>query len=276
MNTAITPAQVDFYQENGYVIIEDFLNSAELELWREAVATAVDERNGQKIPGRAGKTGEDDGINKDSEYLAKVFDQLINLWQTNEKVKELMFNPAIGEMAATLAQVDGIRIWHDQALFKKPWANPTSWHLDTPFWSFSDRRALSIWVALDDATFENGCLFFIPGSHKETSFENPGIGRNMDSIFNFYPSFKASPSVAAPMKAGSCSFHNGLTIHGAHANMTPGSRRAMTCAYMPDGNTFNGIQNILSDEAIKSLKIGDLLNNDEQNPLIYSTAIHGS
>ena len=276
MNTAITPAQVDFYQENGYVIIEDFLNSAELELWREAVATAVDERNGQKIPGRAGKTGEDDGINKDSEYLAKVFDQLINLWQTNEKVKELMFNPAIGEMAATLAQVDGIRIWHDQALFKKPWANPTSWHLDTPFWSFSDHRALSIWVALDDATFENGCLFFIPGSHKETSFENPGIGRNMDSIFNFYPSFKTMPSVAAPMKAGSCSFHNGLTIHGAHANMTPGSRRAMTCAYMPDGNTFNGIQNILSDEAIKSLKVGDLLNNDEQNPLIYSTTTHSS
>ncbi|WP_295791689.1 phytanoyl-CoA dioxygenase family protein [Mucilaginibacter sp.] len=276
MNTTITPAQVDFYQENGYVIIEDFLNSAELKLWREAVATAVDERNGQKIPGRAGKIGEDDGINKDSEYLAKVFDQLINLWQTNEKVKELMFNPAIGEMAATLAQVDGIRIWHDQALFKKPWANPTSWHLDTPFWSFSDRKALSIWVALDDATFENGCLFFIPGSHKETSFENPGIGRNMDSIFNFYPSFKTSPSVAAPMKAGSCSFHNGLTIHGAHANMTPGSRRAMTCAYMPDGNTFNGIQNILSDEAIEKLKVGDLLNNDEQNPLIYSTATHRS
>jgi len=276
MNTAITPAQVDFYQENGYLIIEDFLNSAELELWRDAVSIAVDERNGQKIPGRAGKTGDDDGINKDSEYLAKVFDQLINLWQTNEKVKDLMFNPAIGEMAAKLSRVDAIRIWHDQALFKKPWANPTSWHLDTPFWSFSDRRALSIWVALDDATFENGCLFFIPGSHKETGFDNPGIGRNMESIFNFYPSFKTSPSVAAPMKAGSCSFHNGLTIHGAHANMTPGWRRAMTCAYMPDGNTFNGIQNILSDEAIKSLKVGDLLNNDGQNPLIYSTATHGS
>jgi len=270
MNTAITPSQVDFYQKNGYLIIEDFLNSAELELWRDAVTTAVNERNGQKIPGKAGKTGEDDGINKDSEYLAKVFDQLINLWQTNEKVKELMFNPAIGEMAAKLAQVDSIRIWHDQALFKKPWGNPTSWHLDTPFWSFSDRRALSIWVALDDATLENGCLFFIPGSHKTTGFENPGLGRNMDAIFTFYPSFITSPSVAAPMKAGSCSFHNGLTIHGAHANMTPGSRRAMTCAYMPDGNTFNGIQNILSDEEIKRLKIGDLLDNDEQTPLIYS------
>ena len=72
------------------------------------------------------------------------------------------------------------------------------------------------------------------------------------------------------MKAGSCSFHNGLTIHGAHANMTSGYRRAMTCAYMPDGNIYNGIQNILSDEQVAKLQIGDPLNDDIQNPLIYS------
>jgi len=75
------------------------------------------------------------------------------------------------------------------------------------------------------------------------------------------------------MKAGSCSFHNGLTIHGAHANMTPGSRRAMTCAYMPDGNTFNGIQNILSDAQVEALKVGDLLNDEQQTPLIYNKSI---
>jgi phytanoyl-CoA hydroxylase len=270
MNTVIMQSQVDFYQSNGYIVIEDFLNADELKTWREAVKTAVQERNGQKIPGKAGAIGEDDGINKEADYFSKVFDQLINLWQTNEKVKELMFDPKIGKMAATLSGVGGIRIWHDQALFKRPWANPTSWHLDTPFWSFTDRRALSIWVALDDATLENGCLFFIPGSHKETSFENPGIGKNMDSVFDFYPAFKTSRSVAAPMKAGSCSFHNGLTIHGAHANMTPGSRRAMTCAYMPDGNVYNGIPNVLPQSYLETLKIGDVLNNEAQNPLIYT------
>ncbi|MHA4895619.1 phytanoyl-CoA dioxygenase family protein [Pedobacter sp. PWIIR3] len=272
MNTTITTAQVEFYQENGYLVIEDFLNTRELEYWRTAVSEAITERKGQKIPGRAGKIGDDDGINEDAEYHSKVFDQLINLWQTNDKVKEIMLDARIGEMAATLAKVDGIRIWHDQALFKKPWANPTSWHLDTPFWSFSDRKALSIWVALDDATLENGCLFFIPGSHKGTGFENPGIGKNMDSIFTYYPAFIKSNTIAAPMKAGSCSFHNGLTIHGAHANMTPGSRRAMTCAYMPDGNTYNGIQNVLPDEEVFRLEIGDLLKNESHNPLIFTKA----
>jgi ectoine hydroxylase-related dioxygenase (phytanoyl-CoA dioxygenase family) len=71
------------------------------------------------------------------------------------------------------------------------------------------------------------------------------------------------------MKACSCSFHNGLIAHGAGANMTPGIRRAMTCAYMPDGSTFNGQRNILREEQIARLAVGDVLDDDEQVPLIY-------
>jgi len=269
MKNELSQEQVRYYQENGFVVIEDFLSPEELEEWRAAVIEAIAERNGIKIPGQDIKVGMDDGINEDAEYFSKVFDQLLNLWQTNDRVKKMMTDVRIGKMAAELAGVDGIRIWHDQALFKKPWANPTSWHLDTPFWSFSSRQALSIWVALDDATLENGCLYFIPGSFKETTFENKGIGKNMDGIFDVYPQFKTVNSVAAKMKAGSCSFHNGLTIHGAGANMTCGHRRAMTCAYMPDGSVFNGQANILPGTYLETLAVGDLLNNDAQNPLIY-------
>ncbi len=269
MNCQVNESQVEFYQKNGFLVIEDFLPADELERWKAAVMNAVQQRNGQKMPGKDLKTGEADGINEDSEYYGKVFDQLLNLWQTDDEVKKLMFDERIGKMAAQLAGVDGIRIWHDQALFKRSWANPTSWHLDTPFWSFSDRNAISIWIALDDATLENGCLFFLPGSHRQTTFENKGIGINMDGIFQVYPQLIKTQSVAAPMKAGSCSFHNGLTIHGANANMTSGTRRAVTCAYMPDCNTFNGTANILPGDYLKTLSVGDLLNNDDQNPLIY-------
>lgn len=269
MKTELVPQQIISYRENGFIVIEDFLSPSELQHWRHTVMNAVKKRAGQKMPDKEFKTGEDDGINEDAEYFGKVFDQLLNLWQTDEGVKELMCDERIGSMAANLAGVDGIRIWHDQALFKRPWANPTSWHLDTPFWSFSDRRALSIWIALDDATLENGCLFFIPGSYLKTTFENKGIGKNMDAIFQVYPQYVNAKTVAAPMKAGSCSFHNGLTIHGANANMSPGFRRAMTCAYMPDGNVFNGEPNILPESYLQSLKTGDLLNNEKQNPLIF-------
>ena len=187
MKTELTQQQIQSYQQDGYLLIEDFLDQEELAFWRLAVTEAIEQRNGQKMPGSDVKVGEDDGINEDSEYYSKVFDQMLNLWQTNDKVKQLMVNEELGEMVAQLADWDGTRIWHDQVLIKRPWANPTSWHLDTPFWSFSDRRALSIWVALDDATYQNGCLYFIPGSNSETTFENPGIGKNMDAVFEFYP-----------------------------------------------------------------------------------------
>ena len=91
----------------------------------------------------------------------------------------------------------------------------------------------------------------------------------MNGIFEVYPELAQINPAPAPLKAGSCSIHNGLTIHGAGPNMTNGYRRAMTCAYMPDGNVFNGQANILPPDYLATLKVGDLLNDDEQNPLIY-------
>ena len=271
MNHQISRQQIERYREDGFVVVENLLSPAELTQWRAAVEEAVAARNGIKIPGTATRTGGDDGINEgDTEYFGNVFDQLINLWQTNDRVRGLMLNEALGEMACKLSGADGIRIWHDQALIKRPWANPTTLHLDAPFWSFSSPDSLSIWVALDDATFQNGCLYFMPGTHKLTDYRNIGITPNMNAIFKVYPQLASTAPVAVPMRAGSASFHNGLCIHGAGPNMTPRSRRAMTCAYMPEGCTFNGQKNILPEQYLATLKVGDLLNNERQNPLIYS------
>ena len=262
MNTRLSQTQINTYRENGFVVIDKFLTSAELETWRAAVDEAVAERGRERIPGHVDKS-------KDDDYYNNVFVQRVNLWQTNAKMRKLMLDARLGKMAATLAGVDGMRIWHDQALIKRPWANPTAWHLDNPYWSFSSQQAISIWVALDDATYENGCLYFLPGTHNSATFDNVGIGHNLRDLFKVYPQWLETDSIAAPMKAGSCSFHNGLVAHGAGANMTPGQRRAMTCAYMPDGAAFNGKRNILSEEQVARLQVGDLLEDDSQVPLIY-------
>jgi phytanoyl-CoA hydroxylase len=262
MNTTLTPSQIQTYRDNGFLVLHDFLSSEELQEWRAAVDEAVGARGDLRIPGF-------DPVQR-NDYYASVFKQRVNLWQTNERIKQLLLDERLGKLAAELEGVDGMRIWHDQALIKLPWANPTSWHLDNPYWSFSSRHSTSIWVALDDATLENGCLFFLPGTHQTARFEAPSIGMDMGELFKVYPEWRTVRAVAAPMKAGACSFHNGLTAHAAHANMTPGLRRAMTCGYMPDGSTFNGKQNILRKEQVARLKVGDLLNDDHQNPLLYS------
>lgn len=262
MNTTLTQAQIEAYREHGFVVHDTFLTPEEVEEWRTIIDEAVTGRGRERIPG-FGQEADNDG------YYNNVFVQRVNLWQTNAGVRKLMLDRRLGEMAATLAGVTGIRIWHDQALIKQPWANPTGWHLDNPYWSFHSHDAITIWVALDDVTIENGCMWFIPGSHKTATFDNVGIGPNIGDLFKVYPAWGKQKAVPVTMKAGSCSFHNGLVAHGAGANMTPGWRRAMTCAYMPDGSTFNGKPNILRKEQLATLQIGDLLEDDEQTPLIY-------
>ncbi|MCX6048682.1 MAG: phytanoyl-CoA dioxygenase family protein [Chloroflexi bacterium] len=262
MNTEVTQEQVSFYRENGFIVLEDFLTPAEVETWRAALDDAIKKRGRQRILAREEQMDDD-------AYYNKVFVQRVNLWQDNEKIRDLIVDHRLGKLAATLAGVDGMRLWHDQALIKQPWANPTGWHLDNPFWSWSSRDAISLWVALDDVTMQNGCLYFLPSTQKTARFDNASIGHNIGDIFKIYPEWAKIEAVPALMKAGSCSFHNGLIAHGAGPNMTPGWRRAMTCGFMPDGSTFNGQQNILSKEQLAKLKVGDLLEDDKQNPLLY-------
>ena len=269
MKNELSKEQLKSYRKDGFIIIEDFLNPSELKNWKSKIDTALEERKGQKFSHSKLVTGEDDGINDSADYFGKVFDQIINLWQTNDDVKELILDKRIGKMATDLAEVDGIRVWHDQSLVKQPWANATAWHLDTPFWSFSHREALSIWIALEDVTIQNGCLYFMPGSNHDTKFDKPGIAASMGDIFDKYSKYKNVEPVASVIKAGSCSFHNGLNIHAAGPNMTNGTRRAMTCAFMPDGSTFNGNKNVLPQEYFETLKVGDVLDNDTHNPMVY-------
>ncbi len=261
MKYKITQAQKDFYRRNGYIIIEDFLDDQELETWRQVTDDAVR----QRLIERNGMTNQD---NPD-QYYAQVFVQCVRLADTHEGMAKLMLDERLGEAAGELAGVDGIRIWHDQALIKQPYGNPTAWHLDNPYWSFHSRDAISIWVALDRATLANGCLWYLPGTHLTARFDNVGIGENIADLFRVYPEWRNIEAVPAPAPAGSAVFHNGLTAHGAGANMTPRPRRAMTCAYMPDGCVFNGQRNVLREDYFNALKIGDVLDDPRQVPLIW-------
>jgi ectoine hydroxylase-related dioxygenase (phytanoyl-CoA dioxygenase family) len=265
MKTTLNDTQIKHYQNDGFIHVPGFLDPAEVAELKAAVIETARSMGKKKVAGQDNDWEDDEG------YYSKVFTQRLNLWKLNDTIKRYMLSPELGKMAARLAGVDGIRVWHDQALIKEPFANPTSWHLDNPYWSFSSRESISIWIALEDATPYNGCMCFIPGTHKLATFDNAGIGQNMADLFKIYPKMAEIDPVPVPMKAGDCSFHNGLVAHGAGANMTRGRRIAMTCAYMPEGSTFNGQKNILPDSYFKTLTQGDLLQNEEQNPLLYRT-----
>jgi ectoine hydroxylase-related dioxygenase (phytanoyl-CoA dioxygenase family) len=261
MKSALSQQQIDTYNQDGFLVIPNFLEASKLETWRNWTQEAVDQRLASSGP----LSNQADPDN----FYAQVFIQCLKLADTHAGMRSLLLNPELGEMIATLAGADGIRIWHDQALFKPPFGNPTAWHLDVPYWSFKARNAISMWIALDDATLSNGCMYYLPGTHLKASFDNVGIGQNMAALFKVYPEWRSIEPVACPCPAGSAVFHNGLTAHGAGANMTNRPRRAMTCAYMPDGSTFNGTRNVLPEEYFNSLQPGDVLNDPVVNPLVW-------
>ncbi len=261
MRTRLTDADITFYQQNGFLVIPDFLDALELAHWQQTTQEAVDER----LETKNGYYNQQDP----DAYYAQVFTQCVKLADTHAGMREIMFDSRLGEMAAALAGVEGIRIWHDQALFKPPFGNPTAWHLDDPYWSFDSRQAISLWVALDEATMANGCMWYIPGSHHTATFDNVGIGVNQADLFKLYPLWRDIEPVGCPCPAGAAVFHNGLTAHGAGANMTNRPRRAMTCAYMPDGSVFNGKKNVLPADYLATLQVGDVLNDNVINPLVW-------
>ena len=246
---------------------EGFWGAKELETWRRLTDQAV----GDRLSSAEALTNQKK--EEDPSYYSRVFVQCLRLAETNEEMKGLIYDERIGKMATELAGVDGMRVWHDEALIKQAYGNPTGWHLDNPYWSFSSRDAISTWIALDEATFENGCTWYVPGSHKTATFDNAGIGQNIGELFDVYPAWQEIDTVAVPVPAGSSVFHNGLTAHGAGANMPRHSRRTMTCAFMPDGSTFNGAKNILPQEYVETLSVGDVLDDEAQNPLVWKRGI---
>jgi len=266
------------YEDEGFLVVEELLEPTELGEWREVVEDALARRASQRFSfapaerddlpavGTAAGRGDESA---EARYYNDVFTQRVNLWQTSEAMRDLLFQAALGTFVGEVAGVGGLRIWHDQALVKEPYANPTAYHLDVPYWSFTSAHAITIWIALDDATLENGSLYYVPSSHRAQKFDNVAIGKRIGALFDVYPEWRDVPAVSCPVPAGGALLHNGLTFHGAGANMTPGRRRAMTCAYMPEGCSFNGEPNVLPPTYLATLRVGDLLDNEAQNPLVY-------
>lgn len=264
MKTQLTNDQIHYYRENGFLIINDFLTNGELTMWQDTVDEAV-----------ALHVGKHDVYHNQSvedSYYKNVFVQCVNLWKTSEKIKELILAPELGKMAADLAGTTGVRLYHDHAMIKKPWANPTNFHVDNPYDPFYSHQAIMFWIALDDTTVQNGCLYFLPGTHKTCGFEVGGIlgDVGVGELFREYPQWAKIKPYAAEMKAGAGVFISGLIAHAAGPNMTTKPRRAFAMLFMPENAKYNGKKSALPEEVYAKLKKGDVLADDKHLPLVFS------
>jgi phytanoyl-CoA hydroxylase len=247
--------QIARYRRDGFIQLDNIVTGKELKRLRDAVVAAVESEKAPPDPARTKTPYE------------QIFIQKVNLWRRHPAVRDFVLCTRFGDVAARLSGRP-VRIWHDQALFKEPREGAkTPWHQDAVYWPHAERKdQITIWIALKDATLQNGCMSFVAETHKLGPVEYIDLG-NPKNIFHSAPQLKGKKPETCQLAAGSCTFHNGLTFHYAGPNKSQSMREAFAIIYMPDGTEFDGQKHIVTDPL--NLKEGDRLDG-EMFPLVGS------
>jgi ectoine hydroxylase-related dioxygenase (phytanoyl-CoA dioxygenase family) len=162
----------------------------------------------------------------------KAFLQLFNLWQENEEVKALVFSKRLAKIAADLMQTEGVRLYHDQALFKEGGGGITPWHADQFYWPLETDKTVTAWIPLQETPLEMGPLEFSAGSHRIVEGRDLEIGDESEIAIQQKLRVTSFKHVIEAFDLGEISFHSGWVFHRAGANVTDQMRKVMTIIYM--------------------------------------------
>lgn len=216
----ITDEQIAFYQKNRYIKLKQVFDEATLSFFNEAITERVTKMNTSTI-----------ALEERSTY-GKAFLQLFNLWIEDEVVKQLIFSKRLAKIATDLMEVNGVRIYHDQALFKEGGGGITPWHADQYYWPLETDKTVTAWIPLQATPLELGPLEFSAGSHQIVEGRDLEISDESEAIIQQKLRVTDFKHVIEPFDAGEISFHSGWVFHRAGANVTNQMRKVMTIIYM--------------------------------------------
>jgi ectoine hydroxylase-related dioxygenase (phytanoyl-CoA dioxygenase family) len=260
---ALTGEQISSYQQNGHILLRQVAAPAEMAVYRPAILEAAYRYNTETRP-----------LSERDTY-GKAFLQIMNLWERDEAVRRFVLARRFAKIAADLMGVKGVRIYHDQALFKEPYGGPTPWHQDQYYWPLDTDKFVTMWMPLSDISVEMGPMTFANGSNKLGYLGKIPISDRSQAIFEeFIAKKQLSLQTGSAMAAGDATFHSGWTLHGTPGNSTNRPREAMTIIYFADGAHITDTDNINRvadlERWFPGLKTGDLAAS-QLNPLVYTS-----
>ena len=212
--------QLDFYRRNAFIKIKKVLSPEVVSHFNKVISAKVDELNTQ--------TKE----LKDRDTYGKAFLQIFNLWTQDAQIKELMFSKRLAQLAADLMEVDGVRMYHDQALFKEGGGGITPWHADQYYWPLSTDKVITVWIPLQAVPSEMGPLEFAAGSQNILTGRDLSISDESETLIGEKLRVSDCPKISEPFDVGEVSFHSGWIFHRAGPNTTDQTRKVMTSIYM--------------------------------------------
>jgi ectoine hydroxylase-related dioxygenase (phytanoyl-CoA dioxygenase family) len=156
----------------------------------------------------------------------------MNLWTCSEEVREIVFSRRLAGLAAQLLEIESVRLYHDQALYKEPGGGHTPWHADQYYWPLASDRTITAWIPLQATPLELGPLEFSAGSFRLTTGRDKSISDESQELLRKTLEEEGYPHVIEPFDAGEISFHLGWLFHRAAPNRTSQMRKVMTIIYM--------------------------------------------
>eukprot|EP00746_Dinoflagellata_sp_MGD_P083239 gnl/MRDRNA2_/MRDRNA2_33150_c0_seq1.p1 gnl/MRDRNA2_/MRDRNA2_33150_c0~~gnl/MRDRNA2_/MRDRNA2_33150_c0_seq1.p1 ORF type:complete len:373 (+),score=73.78 gnl/MRDRNA2_/MRDRNA2_33150_c0_seq1:61-1179(+) len=295
---ALSPEQVARFNEDGFVgTDEPVLTPAQLAQLRADMDALADEKTKHPDVDLLHELHYNEAAGSDS-----VLFHCLGHWRLAVSFHDILYLDAVNLPACQLLQGRPVRFWHDQA-FTKPGGHGAvvQWHQDYSYWDRTGPMAhLTVHIALDDQTEENGALYWVPGSHRwmrnggplpqaaeiardkmkiakatgGEALEAASFSTDMDALYNNVlndderAQWASRPPRSLYLKAGHAAFHHALTVHGSWGNRSPKPRRAVVLNYFAHG-TRTYMDGVLM-KGLPAVEKGQMLGGNF-HPVVFDT-----
>jgi ectoine hydroxylase-related dioxygenase (phytanoyl-CoA dioxygenase family) len=251
---------LNYFRANGFVHLKHVLAPDVLAHYGDVITERVIALNTLHLPMEQRTT------------YQKAFLQIMNLWRESLVVREFVFGKRLARIAAELLGVKGVRMYHDQALYKEAGGGFTPWHADQFYWPVASEKICTVWIPLQDTPRTMGPLAFAVGSQRFTFGRDLSISDESEAQIERALHEQHFPYVDEPFDLGDVSYHYGWTFHRADANTSGQARKVMTIIYMDAGMRLKAPENANQqndwDTWCPGAQMGEVIDT-ALNPIIY-------
>jgi ectoine hydroxylase-related dioxygenase (phytanoyl-CoA dioxygenase family) len=263
LNTSfqLNQEHIQSYKVNGFIKLKNVFTPEVIEYFNMEISRTVLQLNKNEIP-----------LEQRNTY-GKAFLQLFNLWRVDHNVKMLVFSQRLAQIACELMEVEGVRLYHDQALFKEAGGGITPWHADQHYWPLSSDKTITAWIPLQYTPLEMGPLEFSAGSQHIVTGRELSISDESEAVIKQNLKINHFPHIIEPFDVGDVSFHSGWIFHRAGTNTTDQTRKVMTIIYMDKNMILQDPKNAGQfndwETWCPNAKIGEVIDTP-LNPILFS------
>jgi ectoine hydroxylase-related dioxygenase (phytanoyl-CoA dioxygenase family) len=266
MNYEVHQSTIDAYDKDGVVVLRQVLNEESL----VKIAEAIEDDIRDPGPFYHGYDSEEG-----------MFHGNLRLWENHNTFKEVCLNSHLATIAQSFFNSKKINLLYDQLFVKESrMSQRTRWHNDQPYWPVEGQQVLSIWIALDKTTSENGRVEFVRGSHKWKRWFQPEPFGKTEAIAQYEknPKYEDIPDIESDrgsydivswdLEPGDVYVFHAMTVHGAGGNqLHDRRRRGYTVRYTGDNVTYDPRIGTSQPLHCPALTAGDAM-DCEQYPLV--------